>query len=121
MPAAIVFDEFRNQMNDYRDRLVHDAIREKEMNLVPVELEKLYSQLDENKRFLADQVVCEWLQSEDSSVRWDAEVLIKKFKICSALRGLKELEIRLLRTFSTSAPDRYELAKVQKLLEMIEG
>ena len=120
MPPIVTFEQFRVRMNEYRDRLVHSAMREKEMNLVPIELEKQYERLGDDERFLADQVVCEWLLSDDPGIRWDAEFLIKKFKIRFAASGLKDLESRLMRTFSISAPDRDELVKVQKLLEMIE-
>jgi len=119
MSANTTFEEFRDRMNDYRNRLVRHATHEKEMNLVPMEFEKQYSKLDDSERLLADRVICEWLQSDDPGTRWDAEFLIKKFTIRSAMNGLKELELRLLRTFSVSAPDRDELAKIQKLIEMI--
>jgi hypothetical protein len=121
MTANTGFDEFRDRMNDYRGRLVRNATLAKEMNLVVIELEKQYSRLQADDRIFANRVICEWLQSEDSGARWDARVLIKKFKIRSAMHRLKELETRLKGKSSASAPDRFELAEVQKIIEMLMG
>ncbi len=88
----------------------------KEMNLVWMNLEKLYLRFDESERELADRVVSEWVQSEDSGLRGDAEFLIGKFDIKSASESLKDLANRLARVPAPSAPVKWELEKIRRLL-----
>lgn len=115
------YDQFRTRMNDYRNQLVRRATSEKEMMLVPIGLEREYSALKEDEKLMANRVICEWLESDDAGTRWDAEYLIKKFRIASATPVLRELELHLESISATSAPARDELDKVRQLKQALSG
>ena len=44
---------------------------------------------------MADQVLAEWVVSEDPDMRFDAQALIRKFKIVEAIPALRQLAKRL--------------------------
>jgi hypothetical protein len=112
----LTYEEFLQEMNASRQHYVHEGVMAKEMNLVCMNLEKLYLRFDEDERKLADQVVAEWARSEDYDLRWDAEFLIGKFYITSASQSLKDLAGRLAIVPVPSAPVKAELEKIQRLL-----
>lgn len=115
----MTYEEFRQGMNGYRQGLIEEAMMAKEMNLVWMNLENLYHRYDEDERKLADRVICEWLQSDDSSVRGDAEYLINRCHIRTAKDGLEKLVNHLTNIVSSSVVVRHELEKVYSILEKI--
>ncbi|MGD0182849.1 MAG: hypothetical protein ABSC15_23810 [Terriglobales bacterium] len=64
---------------------------------------------------MADQVLDEWVLSEDENVRFDALALIHDLKIATAMPSLRALATRLTSSTVPSAP--YELKKVNRLIE----
>jgi hypothetical protein len=108
------YEEFRQQMYVYRQCLVRDVI--KEGNFEGINLQKLYLSFDENERSMADRVVGEWLQSDNSALRGDAEYLVSMCNIRNAKPSLEALVHRLSIVFIPSAPVRSELEKVQQII-----
>ncbi len=112
-------DEFRKEMWAYRQSADRDANALKESNLAWEWLRNLYRKFDSDERKLADQVLIEWVLSDDENVRYDALVVIDEFKIADALFAVQELATRLRLSNAPSAP--YELKKVDSLLQKLGG
>jgi hypothetical protein len=110
----MTFDDFRSEMKTYRQTVSERAIRSKESNRALSDLGDLYRRFDTDERKMADQVLIEWVSSDDEGIRFDAESLIREFQIASAIPALEELIGRLSRASSPGAP--YELDKVRKIL-----
>jgi hypothetical protein len=72
-------DEFRKKMWEYRQAADRDASALKESNLAWDWLRDLYRRFDSDERRLADQVLEEWVLSEDENLRYDALILIGDF------------------------------------------
>src|SRR5262245_18867586 len=117
--AHMNVDEFRKEMWAYRQAADRDAIALENSNLAWEWLREFYWSLEADRRMLADQVLTEWLLSDDESVRYDALVLIDDFRIAAALPGLHEAAGRLRRSESPGAP--FELKKVDRIVNMLEG
>lgn len=111
----MTLDEFRKEMWAYREATDKDANALKESNLAWEWLHDLYRRFDAGERALADQVLREWVLSDDENVRYDALVLIGDFRIMSAMPALRELVTRLTRNKAPGAP--HELQKVDRILK----
>jgi len=110
----MTLDEFRREMWAYRQAADKDANALKESNLAWEWLRDLYRKFDAEERKLADQVLEEWVLSDDENVRYDALVLIGDFRIMRAIPVLRELAARLRHSNAPGAP--YELQKVNRIL-----
>jgi hypothetical protein len=108
-------DEFREKMWEYRQAADRDASALKESNLAWDWLRDLYRRFDSDERRLADQVLEEWVLSEDENLRYDALILIGDFKIIAAASALQTLAACLAR--SAAAGARYELQKVHRVIQ----
>jgi hypothetical protein len=107
-------DEFRREMETYRRGADEEATRCKESFLVEKQLLQLYGRFDEQERLMAHQVFAEWALSRDEATRFDALVMIRRFKIVTALPALRQLAERLRMERSPGAP--FELDKVERLI-----
>ncbi|HVX91533.1 MAG TPA: hypothetical protein VHC20_08060 [Candidatus Paceibacterota bacterium] len=112
-------DEFRNQMEAYRSSVDQEAKSLKDSYLALDRLHNLYRKFDGEERAMADQVLTEWVLSEDENVRFDALALIDDFKIAHAMPALKTLTARLASSKAPGAP--YELQKVDRILRDLSG
>jgi hypothetical protein len=65
------------------------AFAAKDPNIATFELKAFYESLDPSDRVVVDQLLDEWLLSDDDDRRFDAEALIRKFTIRSALPALR--------------------------------
>jgi hypothetical protein len=111
----MTLDEFRKTMWKYREAADKEANDLREPNLAWHRLRELYRKFDALERSLADQVLGEWVLSDDENVRYDALVLIGDFDINSAVPALRELATRLKRSDAPGAP--FELKKVESILK----
>jgi cysteinyl-tRNA synthetase len=111
----VTLDEFRRQMESYRQSADEEAISLKDSYLALDRLHALYRKFDADEREMADQVLAEWAISEDERVRFDALALIDDFKITRAMTALRQLASRLASSSAVSAP--YELKKVNRIIE----
>lgn len=105
-------------MNAYRQDAVAYAESQKEMQLVSERLGRLYKKFDADERLMADQIVGEWILSDDESIRFDAMDLIEDFKIVSATSALSLLADRLTTSKSPGAP--FERKKIERILLELE-
>jgi hypothetical protein len=71
------------------ERLNSAALAVKDSNRATFELMEFYESLDQSDRGVVDQVLDEWVLSEDDYRRFDAEALILHFEIRSALPALR--------------------------------
>lgn len=104
------FEEFRQQMDVCLGDAIQEAGAAKEMTLVLDRLKALYSRFDEQERAIADEVIGEWVLSNDESRRYVADALISTLRIVRALPALHILLSRLKQSGELGAP--YEASKV---------
>jgi hypothetical protein len=88
-------DEFRREMTAYRQAVEKEgeALRDSCHSLD--RLYALYEKFDAEERAMADRVIAEWALSDDENTSYDARVLIRHFKIITALPALEKLAKRL--------------------------
>jgi len=110
----MTLDEFRHEMEGYRQAVDKEAQEFKEPYLAVDRLYALYRRFDADERILADQVLTEWVLSERPSVRFDALALIEDFRIIKAIPALETLAKRLPSSRSPGAP--FELEKVNRII-----
>ena len=113
----MTLNEFRLEMASYR-RSVDDEAKSLKSPYVALEkLRALYDKFDDAERLMADEVLSEWVLSDDEGVRFDALALIDELKIKMAAPALNELVTRLASSGTPSAP--YELKKVLRILALL--
>src|SRR5690348_273188 len=100
-------DEFRIEMEAYRQAADEEARSRKDSQATLSKLRALYHRLDATQRNMANQVLAEWAISQDETMRFDALHLIRVFGIHAAIPALQTLAIRLRSDTSPGAP--YEL------------
>jgi hypothetical protein len=110
-------DEFRREMESYRRQADEEANRRKDSVWVEKLLLQLYGRFDASERLMADKVFAEWVLSQDEATRFDALVMIRHFKIVTALPALRQLAERLSGERSPGAP--FERDKVERLIAAI--
>jgi hypothetical protein len=107
-------DEFRTEMREYREDAQRAADEQKDTYLVLDRLHSLYRRFDANERAMADQVLCEWVLSDDETIRFDAMVLINDLRITQSVPALKELAKRLASSSAPGAP--FEIKKINRIV-----
>ena len=110
-------DEFRREMDRYRQAVHDEADQFKYPHLALERLCALYRSFDSEERSLADQIIADWVLSDDSNVRFDALVLIREFHIGTATSALEKLANRLPSVRTPGAP--YELEKVKSIIRTL--
>jgi hypothetical protein len=66
---------------------------------------------------MADEVITDWILSDDPNVRFDALALAREFHISNAIPALEKLAKRLPSTRTPGAP--YELEKVNRIMSKL--
>jgi hypothetical protein len=112
-------EEFRNEMNAYRDAVEKEAFESKDSYLALERLHRLYTKFDASEREMADQVLAEWVLSDDENTRFDAMALIHDFRIEGTVPALRELAGRLSSSKAPGAP--YEIMKIERLLSELSS
>jgi len=107
-------DEFRSEMESYREEAAEEAARRKDSVYVQKRMLRLYGRFDADERLMADQVINEWVLSEDESVRFTAQALIRDLKIAIAVPSLRKLAEHLAKEQTPGAP--FELQKVASII-----
>ena len=117
--GAVTLNAFREQMASYRRAFDQEAAKLKDSQLVLVRLKNLFLKLDATERKAVEQVLAEWVLSDDENVRFDALALIDYFKIKGATHALEKLAVRLAASGAVSAP--FELSKIKRVIAHIGG
>lgn len=115
----MTFDEFRFEMESYRQSAVNDAKLFKNSQIVFEKLRALYGKFDESERLMANDVLTRWALSENEDMRFDALSLIDEFAVRSSIPALNELIVRLANSDLPSAP--FELKKVSRIISKLEN
>lgn len=97
---------------------LHDAgVAQRDLQSVLEYAEQLYDSLAPGERQEADRILSTWLQTGDEARRFDAEWLIEKFCIRSAIPSLRQLAQSL--AVSPEPGGVYELEKVARILQRL--
>lgn len=104
----------RTRWVELRERLDDDARASKSSHAVVLELSRRYQALDESERPEVDELLAEWVLSEDEGRRFDALAVIADNKVVHAVPALRELAERLEASDAPNAP--FEWAKVNRIL-----
>jgi hypothetical protein len=96
-----------------------EAIKSKDSQMALKLLAQRYRHLTEGERLVIDQLLGDQLASNDESLRFDSEALIREFRIVSAIPALRALSARLEGMNSPGAP--YEWAKVGRLIALLNA
>ena len=106
---TMTLDEFRHEMEAYRQAVNEEASEFKYSHLAVERLFALYQKFDAEERRMADQVLGEWVVSEDPNIRFDAQALIHEFEIVEAIPALQQLAERLASSRAVGARDELEI------------
>lgn len=110
----MTLDEFRGRMHRFWESANREGLELKDSYLALERLRSLYRSLDTSERDLADQVLAEWVRSDQEAKRFDSVTLIREFAIRRAAPALREHADELRRTDDPGAP--FEREKVEGLL-----
>jgi hypothetical protein len=105
--------ELRRRMCSCRSWIDEEARELKNSQAALPLLFEMYRGLDADERRMANEVIAEWLLSDQESVRFDALALVREFDVRAARTALETLAARLASSTSPSAP--YELKIVQRV------
>jgi hypothetical protein len=103
--------EFRDEMNMYWRSAVVEWNGGKGGASVHERLSVLYCRFDASERKMADQIIAEWLKGHTGGQRYDARLLVKEFKILSALPALEQLACRLAADGSPVALNELDMVR----------
>lgn len=106
--------DFRAELERFRSRVEEEAEAFKDSYLVLEKLEALYRSFSKEDQAMADDIIAEWVLSDNESLRFDALALIREFSIVKAKHALERLEGRLRSSVAPGAP--FELKKVISIL-----
>lgn len=112
-------DLIRSEWSALRDRLDTEARGAKMSQAAVVELSHRYASLDAESRGVVDEMLSEWVLSDDENLRFDALALVSDHRIVRALPPLRQLQVRLQDAKDPGAP--YEQAKVQRIIARLEN
>jgi len=101
-------------MTSYRRTVDDEATSLKDPYVALDRLHALYEKFTDDERRLADQILAEWVLSEDEKMRFDAIALIDDFKVVNTIPALRRLAERLMSSGVPGAP--YEIKKVERVI-----
>jgi hypothetical protein len=105
----MMLDEFRHKMEAYWQSVHEEANEFKDPYMAQKRMYALYQRFDAEERAMADQVLAEWVLSEDSSMRFNAKALIEDFRIIKAVPALEKLAKRLASSRAVGASAELEV------------
>jgi hypothetical protein len=115
-------DKFRLEMAAYRQSVDEEAKSLKDSYGALERLCALYRKFDDAERLMADEVLGEWVLSDDEGIRFDAIALIDKLEIRTAIPMLHKLAVRLASGAASAVPSApYELKKVHRVIARLDA
>lgn len=115
----MTLDDFRSKLDAFWAAANREADELKDPYLALERLNTLYRGFDTEERELANQVLAEWVLSDEEAKRFDAVALIRQFQVTSAVSALRALADELERRDDPGAP--FEREKVEALLSELDG
>jgi hypothetical protein len=109
--------DVRAFLNEEWARIDREAEARKDSHSAVFELARLYRGLADDQREAADEVLVEWLLSEDPRKRFDALALVDEFSVSAAIVALRALETRFRQSGEPSSP--YDVAKIVRILQRL--
>jgi hypothetical protein len=109
--------DIRAEWNELRARLSAEAIATKSSEEAVIELSAHYRRLDAQDQAAVDEVIAEWVNSDDESAHYDARPLIGEHHILAAVPALQRLIQRLAQSEEPGA--RFERAAVARVLSTL--
>lgn len=113
----MTFDEFRQKMEEYWREVDQEEKDHRYPYLAIKRMETLYGRFDPAERAMADEVLAEWVFSEDERRRFDAFWLIEDLKLASAAPALRTLASQLASSRARGAASTLE--RVRQILEKL--
>ena len=110
--------DIRTQWNNLRSALEEEAARSKQSEDVIAGLARAYVELGAIERNVVDDILAEWLLSEDITYRFDARALVRRLKVHGALPALRSLSQRL--SLDSSARSRHEHTAVLETIAELQ-
>lgn len=110
----MTLEDVRLEMNAFWDMANREAEEFKDSFLALERVNGMYLGLSTADRELANEVLAEWVLSDEEAKRFDAVALIREFRVVAAAPALRELGRRLARSTDPGAP--FEREKVEGLL-----
>jgi hypothetical protein len=107
-------DSTRSEWTALSEQLDAEARAMKESQAAVVELSQRYALLDPEARAVVDELLSEWVLSDDENQRFKALAVISDHRIVSALPALRKLLVRLDDSAAPGAP--YEQAKIRRIV-----
>ena len=111
--------ELRKNLEAWWSETDAQAVARKDSNGALLAFRELYERLGPEERGVADQVIAEWIASENERKRFDALAMVDHFRIHAATAQLRKAIAELLERTDHEAP--YELARVRRILERVEA
>jgi len=111
------FADFRREMEGYWQDADEQAQSFKDPTIPEKRLLLLFERFDARERVLADQVVSEWVLSDNEAMQFDALIVVDKLKIRTALPALKELVARLGSRQDPGTP--WKIEKVTRIIRSL--
>jgi|SRR6187402_1751711 len=115
----MMLNEYRKNLEEWWAETDAREVARKNSQGALVAFMDLYERLTPGERELADQVIAEWVASEDQRKRFDALAMVDHFRIRAATAQLRTAEAELIERRDYEAP--YELAKIRRILKRIEA
>lgn len=110
------YEDFRVEMNEYRNRSIIDSLDRKDSSYVYVLLHKFYEKRamsSPEAMLFAHRVIEEWTLADDVNMRMDAYDLIRHFRIASLASALEAAAARSAVRPSKEAPsERMIIARI---------
>lgn len=110
----LTLEELRSRLESWWSERDAAAIASKDSSRATRELNAAIAEMEPDERRCAEQVIAEWLLSNDEGRRFDALAVVRDLEIQSAVPALRELEARLGGSGEPGAP--FERNKVRDLL-----
>src|SRR5258705_5889203 len=110
-------DELRHEMYEFREHVNAEAEERRDTYYALEQLCRFYEKSLPHERHSLNEVLFEWLLSDDEGLRFDAQALIGKFAVSDSVPTLEALAERLRRSKQPGAP--YELEKVNRILNAL--
>src|SRR5215208_6021757 len=107
----MTLDEFRGEMDAYRQDVAKQGRELKDSQYALERLEALYRKFDAEERAMADQVIAEWILSNNEGARFDGRALARRLNIKSAIPALEELANRLASSNAVGAAAQLEVVE----------